>query len=72
MPSLALVFQPGRDELVGLGGFCDATRVWVRQDHGRGVLLQGFFDYLARVNRCTIDRALEHFLVADQAVTLVE
>ena len=66
------ISQPCRYQLVGLRRFCDPARVWVGKDHGRGVLLQGFLDHFPRMNGRSVDRALEHFLVADQAVAFVE
>jgi hypothetical protein len=44
----------------------------VRDDYGGGVLPQGFFDDLTRMNGPTVDRALEHFLVADEPMPFVE
>jgi hypothetical protein len=48
------IAQPTRDELVGMGRLCDSARVRVGQDHRGGVLLQGFLDDLAGMNRCTL------------------
>jgi hypothetical protein len=42
------------------------------QDHGGGVLLERFLDYLPRMDRCTVDRALKHPLIADEPMAFVE
>jgi hypothetical protein len=66
------LLQALSDELVGLRRFCDSARVWVGEDHGRGVLLERFLDDFPRVYRCAVDRALEHFLIADEPMPFVE
>jgi hypothetical protein len=65
------VLQSLRDEF-RLRWFCYPARVRVGQDHGRGVLLQGLLYDLTWVNRRSVDRALEHFLIADEPVPLIK
>jgi hypothetical protein len=46
--------------------------VWVRKDHSRGVLLQGFLDDLTGIYGGAIEVTAEHHLVVDHAVALIE
>ena len=41
----------------------------VGQNDRRGVLLQGLLHDIARVDRCSVDRALDHLLVADNPLS---
>ena len=66
------VFQASRNELVGLGRFRDSARVRVGQNHGGGVLFQCFLDDLSRVDRRSVQRALEHLLKTDLPMMFVE
>ena len=66
------LLQALRDELIRLRGFCDSARVRVGENYGGGVLFERFFHDFAWVNGRAVDRALEHLLVADEPVALVE
>jgi hypothetical protein len=44
----------------------------VGEDHGRGVLFQGFFDDFTRMNSRAVDRTSKHLFIADEPMTLVE
>ena len=53
-------------------GSATPARMRVGEDDSGGILFEGFFDDFAGVNRCAVDRTLEHFLVADEPVAFVE
>jgi hypothetical protein len=44
----------------------------MREDYRGSVLLQGFLHDLTGVNRRSVDRALEHLLVADQTIAPIQ
>jgi hypothetical protein len=60
------------DELVGVAGFSDSGGVVVRQDHGGGLVFQGFDDDFAWVDAGAVDGAAEEVLGCDEAMALVE
>ncbi|KPK10672.1 MAG: hypothetical protein AMJ68_08350, partial [Acidithiobacillales bacterium SG8_45] len=53
------LLQAPRKGLVCMTELGNATGMIVHQDHGCGVMAQGLFDYLPRVDRGTIDSALK-------------
>ena len=66
------LLQALSDELVGLRRLYDSARVRVGEDDGGGVLFERFLHDFAWVNRCAVDGALEHLLVTNQSMALVE
>jgi hypothetical protein len=44
----------------------------VRQDHRGGVVFEGLFKYLARIDRCAVDGAAEEVFAGDELVAFGE